>query len=497
MGIGQKLKETFSGGEAEHNKSTPGSFPTDSDKSYIPPSGTHVGHQGNYGDVDESRLSNQLEHTRLGEIGEHSRDHGGERDVDNRNVMDPSDRRHGSNVMSSTGAAGDLSSRTTGTGENEHHHNKLHKRDDPRRYEDTSRDVGATSTSGGLLSHDTPKRKELASAQQNYGQDNYGSSRHQQGIQDNLGSAQQDYGQDQYGSSRHQGGMRDDLSSVQQNYGQDQYGSSRHQGGILANDQHHRQEHEQGHGIYNTVMGHGSKEETGRHHASHHDNYAQHDIRGTGQGYGANTGVGTSDMAYRSEQPATGSSGNYQTSGVGQSHQHQAGHGGAGLGAGAAGIAASEAAHHHKQHQGQYGSDQSIGTAHSTYNPASSASSGHRSYDIQNPTQTSGIGGNAGSNTISSSHQYPAFGQDSAPATGGYSSGNVPGQGHESIRSEARQPGMATGLAGSSDPSHSGFQSGQFGPGHQGAKVMHPCQHCGKDNDISRYFHKEAVYRLA
>lgn len=35
-----------------------------------------------------------------------------------------------------------------------------------------------------------------------------------------------------------------------------------------------------------------------------------------------------------------------------------------------------------------------------------------------------------------------------------------------------------------------------FGPGHEGAKVMHQCEHCGNDNDISRYFNNDVVYRL-
>ncbi|KAF6833234.1 cell surface protein [Colletotrichum musicola] len=40
-----------------------------------------------------------------------------------------------------------------------------------------------------------------------------------------------------------------------------------------------------------------------------------------------------------------------------------------------------------------------------------------------------------------------------------------------------------------SSPSH-------YGPAHEGAKVMHTCSHCGRDNDISRYFKRDAVYRM-
>lgn len=469
MGIGQKLKDTFSSGEGDHSKSAPGAFPSDNDRSYVPPSGTHVGNQSGYSDVDNSRLTNQLENTRLGEIGEHSRDHGGERDVDNRNVMDPADRRHGSNVMSSTGVGGDPTSRSGAIG-GEDHHNKLHKREDPRRYEDSSRDTGSYGGSGGLLSSDTPRRNELGSNQQGYDQARYDPAHEQQG-------------------------------------------------GLTSG---HHGRHQQEHGVYNTVTGAGSKEDTSRHHGHH----KQHDSSNVGRDYGTTTGIGSSDRAYQSEglgqdrrDYATGSTGHshdrhsgltgagavtgasdraYQSEGLGQdrrdyatgstghSHDRHSGLTGAVAGTGAAGIAASEAAHHHNQRQGQSGYTQPIGTAHSSYDPASSTNMGQRSYDIQNPNQT-------GSNTMSSSHQYPAFGRDSAPATGGVSSGLTSSPGHDSIRSEARQPGLATGLGGNHGADNMGTQGSPFGAG----KVMHQCQHCGKDNDISRYFGKEAVYRIS
>ncbi|KAI1334042.1 hypothetical protein F5Y15DRAFT_403208 [Xylariaceae sp. FL0016] len=43
----------------------------------------------------------------------------------------------------------------------------------------------------------------------------------------------------------------------------------------------------------------------------------------------------------------------------------------------------------------------------------------------------------------------------------------------------------------------SGLGPDHYGPGHAGAKVMHQCDHCGRDNDISKYFRKEAVYRMS
>lgn len=42
-----------------------------------------------------------------------------------------------------------------------------------------------------------------------------------------------------------------------------------------------------------------------------------------------------------------------------------------------------------------------------------------------------------------------------------------------------------------------GMGEGHHGPGHAGAKVLHRCDHCGNDNDISKYFSKEAAYRMS
>jgi hypothetical protein len=39
--------------------------------------------------------------------------------------------------------------------------------------------------------------------------------------------------------------------------------------------------------------------------------------------------------------------------------------------------------------------------------------------------------------------------------------------------------------------------SDHYGPGHSGAKVMHQCQSCGHDNDISKYFSKDVIYRMS
>lgn len=55
--------------------------------------------------------------------------------------------------------------------------------------------------------------------------------------------------------------------------------------------------------------------------------------------------------------------------------------------------------------------------------------------------------------------------------------------------------GSAGGFGGSQLNSNNNGRS-HFGPGHEGSKVMHTCEHCGNDNDISRYFSKDVVYRL-
>ncbi|GKT56104.1 cell surface protein [Colletotrichum tofieldiae] len=116
---------------------------------------------------------------------------------------------------------------------------------------------------------------------------------------------------------------------------------------------------------------------------------------------------------------------------------------GAGVGAGAA-MAAGQAAHRHHRddmHEAGYGT----GNTGAGGNVAG-GKGGH-------------YGGRSGS---------PPFNQ-------GMQNSNVPGN---------------TGLGSSSmGPDH-------YGPGHEGAKVFHTCTRCGEDNDISRYFKKDAVYRM-
>ena len=66
----------------------------------------------------------------------------------------------------------------------------------------------------------------------------------------------------------------------------------------------------------------------------------------------------------------------------------------------------------------------------------------------------------------------------------------------ESGMASSQQHGGPMGMGGSHNMS-SGMGDGHMGPGHAAAKVMHRCDHCGNDNDISKYFSKEAVYRMS
>ncbi|KAK8054451.1 hypothetical protein PG994_009518 [Apiospora phragmitis] len=79
----------------------------------------------------------------------------------------------------------------------------------------------------------------------------------------------------------------------------------------------------------------------------------------------------------------------------------------------------------------------------------------------------------------SSSHMIPnTMGSSSKPAGNNTSSSHSGPMG-----------GVANSMPGMGD--------GHHGPGHASAKVLHRCDHCGNDNDISRYFSKEAAYRMS
>ncbi|KAI8629470.1 hypothetical protein F5Y19DRAFT_83394 [Xylariaceae sp. FL1651] len=62
-------------------------------------------------------------------------------------------------------------------------------------------------------------------------------------------------------------------------------------------------------------------------------------------------------------------------------------------------------------------------------------------------------------------------------------------------RSADMGPGMGM-AAGAGAGAGSRMGDDHYGPGHAGAKVLHRCENCGVDNDISRYFRKEVAYRM-
>lgn len=140
---------------------------------------------------------------------------------------------------------------------------------------------------------------------------------------------------------------------------------------------------------------------------------------------------------------------------TGHTGHNGAGLAGAGAGAGAAaGYAANEYSHRGRDNTGYNSSENPA--ARDTYAPGAPHSS------MLDPEP--GLSNSA----TYQSHQVPG-----THSTAPHNSGN-----------------MSTAASGT------GLGKDHYGPAHEGAKVMHTCQHCGQDNDISQYFKKEAVYRL-
>lgn len=86
---------------------------------------------------------------------------------------------------------------------------------------------------------------------------------------------------------------------------------------------------------------------------------------------------------------------------------------------------------------------------------------------------------------VASTKSQPGYAGTTSPAAANFSGGSPT---HSNASS-----GPFTSPAGSSA---GGANRGHYGPGHEGSKVLHTCQHCGRDNDISQYFSKDVVYRL-
>ncbi|GKT82225.1 cell surface protein [Colletotrichum tofieldiae] len=184
---------------------------------------------------------------------------------------------------------------------------------------------------------------------------------------------------------------------------------------------------------------------------------------------------------------------------------------GAGVGAGAA-MAAGQAAHRHHRddmHEAGYGTGNtgagglSSGVGHNTT----------ASHGISNTR--GGIGSGIGSGVGGvDDHSHSSIGgnepgvprtsmldpYNGSPTASGVR-GNVAGGkgGHYGGRSGS--PPFNQGMQNSNVPGNTGLGSSSmgpdhYGPGHEGAKVFHTCTRCGEDNDISRYFKKDAVYRM-
>ncbi|KAK5101059.1 hypothetical protein LTS08_004665 [Lithohypha guttulata] len=381
MGIGQKLKDTFSSGDHRDDHTKPDSFNSGSGRDYVPPTGTHVG-QGSHGAGTGSN-------------------------VPDRDVMDPADHKQGSNVMSSTGATGNPFTESTGLGGGSSEY--------------SSRDQYGQGA--GISSHDTAHRSRDTSTGRDHNQSSY------------------------------------DNRTIDHGVGLVPIGGG---SGAAAVEAAHSHKQHHGHHVdepVGTTHAHESAHSHGQHHAQHHGHDSSRHEAGTSHGYETHPrGADLLPMG------------------------------------GGTGAAAAEVAHPHKEHHGHDESTHHTGTSHSHDSSAATGIGGQRSYDIgnQNPTLGAGTG---------STQQYSQYEQGLPSRTGhDYDSGR--GVGDDSMRSQAQQRGMESGYTGQGATSMSGGLgsssyggSDDYGAGRSGATVFHKCEHCGRDNDISNYFKKDAAYR--
>ncbi|VUC29241.1 unnamed protein product [Clonostachys rosea] len=78
----------------------------------------------------------------------------------------------------------------------------------------------------------------------------------------------------------------------------------------------------------------------------------------------------------------------------------------------------------------------------------------------------------------------------------GYQAGNSFAEPAIKDREQSNSVGSSSnGISSPPAPKQPGAD--HYGPGHSGAKVLHRCEHCGGDNNITRYFSKDVVYRLS
>lgn len=165
-------------------------------------------------------------------------------------------------------------------------------------------------------------------------------------------------------------------------------------------------------------------------------------------------------------------------------HNHGLGLAGAAAGAGAAGYGAHEYDQHNNRDSGYSGHKGADGVPRSSMlNPEPASHSSN--------LPVGGHSGPAGYNdTEATRGAAPGVYGSTGGQTGHFSGGPSP------VNTNI---GAGSGLGSSASPTQSassGSGRKHFGPGHEGAKVLHSCQHCGRDNDISHYFNKDVVYRL-
>lgn len=233
----------------------------------------------------------------------------------------------------------------------------------------------------------------------------------------------------------------------------------------------------------------GSGYGAGNTHNQHSDIRGSHGERGLGQGglsQGGLTGGGLTGSGLGGNGLAgsgVGRSQGYGDNGLSH-HDQPTGHGnshtGAGLaGAGAAaaaGYGANEFAHRGQGSTGHSGSHDSPSSHHTPGVPRSSL------LDVDQPS-----GGVTGSHHGQQAAGVPHNTSVTPPQHGVHGIG---GGSPTNVGS-----GIGTHV-GQSSPASSGPGNTHYGPGHPGAKVLHQCEHCGRDNDISRYFKQDVVYRL-
>ncbi|KAH8652094.1 hypothetical protein BX600DRAFT_88257 [Xylariales sp. PMI_506] len=195
---------------------------------------------------------------------------------------------------------------------------------------------------------------------------------------------------------------------------------------------------------------------------------------------------GTSNLAHRPYDTNNTNTRDYKTqeldaptNSVGRGKMGMA----AGVGAGAAaGYGASELARrHHEEDMREYDtSNRAVGSrGPGMLDP----------YATSNTTTAAGAGAVGGTSTTTPPRKYQASGMtpESSGAFAPRGMDNTSSAGSDYSPSRSNTGPMA-GSASADD---------HFGPGHTAAKVMHRCHNCGADNDISRHFRKDAVYRMS